>query len=256
MALAIVTFAWTTSALAEDNPDANALFEQHQRQYSKAVPGLAPIPIPSFFTNKADFIAGANEVIDAMKNKREVHTTFAGLPAKPPPYIDEQFGIEMRAIGCMINPQSETKSMGRRAALLWYVNRGSYPINSSKPRVPLDKVPKTGWAPLSDNKDLRTEIPGLAGTSLILSHENACTYLKIEPSKLAGHFLQWPWTVPPKEILWSHDDKASKKIWFDLPSPYMEKFNSAELKSSRQFIELDPSTGLVIQTRDSDGNLL
>lgn len=124
MALAIVTLTWATSALAEDNPDANALFAQRQQSITSRKVSFSP--------NKADFLAGANEVIDAMKNKRAVQTTFAGLPAKPPPYIDEQFGIEMRATGCMLDTKIETVNMGRRAALLWYAERGSYPVNSTK----------------------------------------------------------------------------------------------------------------------------
>lgn len=115
-------------------------------------------------------------------------------------------------------------------------------------------MPHTTWSPLSDNKELKTEIPGLSGTSLTLTHENACSYLKIEPSKLAGSFLQWPWTVPPKEILWSFD-KANNKIWFDLPEPNREK-SKGDDKLPREFVELDPSTGLVLQVRDPEGNLL
>lgn len=247
ISLAMLTCACAAIASANDNPDANALFDQYQHRKVNRE--------SSFFTNKADFVTGATEVINAMKNKQAVHTTFAGLPAKPPPYIDPEFGIEMQAIGCVINPQSETKSIGRRAALLWYADRGEYPVNSTKPHKPLDKVPKTSWSPLVDNKASRTEITGLTGTSLLLTHENACSYLKIEPSKLPGNFLVWPWTVPSKEILWAYD-KEKNNIWFDVPAPYLEKPRNADSKLPREFIELSPSTGLVLQTRDSDGNLL
>lgn len=243
---AMLGFTCASIAWAEGNPDPNVLFDQYKNRQDQK---------PSFFTNKADFVAGADEVIDAMKNKKEVRTSFAGLPAKPPPYIDEQFGIQMNATGCVINPPLETKNMGRRAALLWYADRGEYPVNSTKPHKPLDKVPRTTWSPLTDNKELRTEIRGSKDASLVLTHENACSYLKLEPSKLPGNFLVWPWSVPPTDILWSYD-KAKNVIWFDVPAPYVAKTKNNESKFPRHFIELDPSTGYVLQTRDANGNLL
>ncbi len=237
--LAIITFVFAAAAWAEDPVDAYALFDQFQNRKIKWK--------SRSFTNKADFVAGANEVIDAMKNNLPVHTTFSGLPSHPRPWIDQEFGIEMNSLGCGGDSFAETINMGRRAALLWYADRGAYPVNSTKPRKPLDAVPKKGWKPLVDDNDSRA---GMGNTSLILNYKREFTFLTTKPINL---LIQWYWSVPAKEILWSHHKSM---IWLDIPERWTTKPKNSELKEPREFIEIDPSTGQTIQIRDADGTLI
>ncbi len=148
-----------------DNPSAEELYRMYQDSPRRHVDGST-----SQFTSKSEFTTGANKVIKAMQNNRPFQTNFSGMPSHlllPESYTDPEFGLPSQSLGCC---RRDPTSPGRRAALLWYADRGKYPINSTKPRHPAASVPQAAqWAPFSSDGARGVKWPGAKELSFRLS---------------------------------------------------------------------------------------
>lgn len=189
LALAVIFTSFGDARAAQaDRPDANALFQSLVNAKPKSY---------SHPKMRDAFVAGVQEIIEAIEQSKPVTLTAHGYPAEFSDF-NREYGLPSNNLGCVVfGFEDGLKNTGRKTALNWYAERGLFPVNSLKSQIAQSVPLDLDWFALAEGD------PNPADTSPLLYLSAA----DVDNAKL-GYSV--------RSIMWRHDGKC-EQVRYSLP---------------------------------------